>query len=158
MWRYCSGNSLNELPICTTKIKDQNETFKPSNLCRQRNIFLQTFSLYIEKWAHIATNLMILIRVNNLGIMLYINTYCFSEGQIHNPINYVRDHYFFKRSQYPQLRLVHMEPEEAFEKLQQQELLQKFVEIGKVLLTWAILKNVDMVCTIVICWRLWLSG
>lgn len=38
-----------------------------------------------------------------------------------------------------------MEPEEAFEKLQQQELLQKFVEIGKVLLTWAILKNVDMV-------------
>lgn len=38
-----------------------------------------------------------------------------------------------------------MEPEEAFEKLQQQELLQKFVETGKVLLTWAILKNVDMV-------------
>jgi hypothetical protein len=26
-----------------------------------------------------------------------------------------------------------------------QELLHKFVEIGKVLLTWAILKNVDMV-------------
>lgn len=39
-----------------------------------------------------------------------------------------------------------MEPNEAFHKLQQQELLQKFVEIGKVLLTWAILKNVDMVC------------
>lgn len=38
-----------------------------------------------------------------------------------------------------------MEPEDAFNKLQQQELLLKFVEIGKVLLTWAILKNVDMV-------------
>ncbi|GBP89584.1 Protein unc-80 homolog [Eumeta japonica] len=65
--------------------------------------------------------------------------------QIHNPINYVRDHYFFKRSQYPQLQLVHMKPQEAFIALQQQELLHKFVEIGKVLLTWAILKNVDMV-------------
>ncbi|XP_013174007.1 PREDICTED: protein unc-80 homolog isoform X2 [Papilio xuthus] len=69
----------------------------------------------------------------------------FKTRQIHNPQSYVRDHYFFKRSQYPQLGLVHMEPEEAFHKLQQQELLQKFVEIGKVLLTWAILKNVDMV-------------
>ncbi|KAL0832090.1 hypothetical protein ABMA28_001576 [Loxostege sticticalis] len=69
----------------------------------------------------------------------------FKTRQIHNPQNYVRDHYFFKRSQYPQLGLVHMEPNEAFHKLQQQELLQKFVEIGKVLLTWAILKNVDMV-------------
>ncbi|XP_064072419.1 protein unc-80 homolog isoform X1 [Vanessa tameamea] len=69
----------------------------------------------------------------------------FKTRQIHNPQSYVRDHYFFKRSQYPQLGLVHMEPEEAFEKLQQQELLHKFVETGKVLLTWAILKNVDMV-------------
>ncbi|KAJ2947492.1 hypothetical protein O0L34_g17278 [Tuta absoluta] len=69
----------------------------------------------------------------------------FKTRQIHNPQSYVRDHYFFKRSQYPQLGLVHMEPDVAFEKLQQQELLLKFVEIGKVLLTWAILKNVDMV-------------
>jgi len=38
-----------------------------------------------------------------------------------------------------------MKPEEAFNALQRQELLHKFVEIGKVLLTWAILKNVDMV-------------
>ncbi|GLG97294.1 Protein unc-80 homolog [Gryllus bimaculatus] len=65
--------------------------------------------------------------------------------QIHNPSSYVRDYYFFKRSQYPQLELVHMKPEEAFNALQKQELLHKFVEIGKVLLTWAILKNVDMV-------------
>lgn len=57
----------------------------------------------------------------------------------------MRDYYFFKRSQYPQLELVHMKPEDAFNALQRQELVHKFVEIGKVLLTWAILKNVDMV-------------
>lgn len=57
----------------------------------------------------------------------------------------MRDLYFFKRSQYPQLRLVEMRQDEAFLALQRQELLRKFVEIGKVHLTWAILKNVDMV-------------
>ncbi|KAH1025785.1 hypothetical protein HUJ05_010443 [Dendroctonus ponderosae] len=65
--------------------------------------------------------------------------------QIRNPSAYVRDYYFFKRSQYPQLELVHMEPDKAFHALQKQELVHKFVESGKVLLTWAILKNVDMV-------------
>ncbi|XP_066154738.1 protein unc-80 homolog isoform X3 [Euwallacea fornicatus] len=65
--------------------------------------------------------------------------------QIRNPSAYVRDYYFFKRSQYPQLELVHMEPDKAFYALQKQELVHKFVESGKVLLTWAILKNVDMV-------------
>ncbi|XP_065199931.1 protein unc-80 homolog isoform X3 [Planococcus citri] len=65
--------------------------------------------------------------------------------QIHNVNSYVRDYYCFKRSQYPQLELVHMKPEDAFNALQRQELLHKFIEIGKVLLTWAILKNVDMV-------------
>ncbi|KAJ8947309.1 hypothetical protein NQ318_004561 [Aromia moschata] len=67
------------------------------------------------------------------------------QDQIRNPSSYVRDYYFFKRSQYPQLELVHMKPDIAFNALQNQELLHKFVEIGKVLLTWAILKNVDMV-------------
>lgn len=38
-----------------------------------------------------------------------------------------------------------MKPDKAFNALQKQELVHKFVEIGKVLLTWAILKNVDMV-------------
>lgn len=38
-----------------------------------------------------------------------------------------------------------MKTDEAFNALQTQELMHKFVEIGKVLLTWAILKNVDMV-------------
>lgn len=60
----------------------------------------------------------------------------------------MRDLYFFKRSQYPQLRLVEMPVNEAFSALQKQELVKKFVEIGKVHLTWAILKNVDMVCLI----------
>ncbi|XP_076677709.1 unc80, NALCN channel complex subunit isoform X4 [Andrena cerasifolii] len=66
--------------------------------------------------------------------------------QIRNPSSYVRDYYFFKgRSQFSQIELVHMKPEDAFNALQRQELVHKFVEIGKVLLTWAILKNVDMV-------------
>ncbi|XP_044757175.1 protein unc-80 homolog [Coccinella septempunctata] len=65
--------------------------------------------------------------------------------QIRNSNSYVRDFYFFKRSQYPQLELVHMKEEEAFNALQKHELVHKFIEIGKVLLTWAILKNVDMV-------------
>ncbi|XP_055584997.1 protein unc-80 homolog [Uranotaenia lowii] len=69
----------------------------------------------------------------------------YKSQQILNPNWYVRDLYFFKRSQYPQLRLVEMKPEEAFNALQRQELYKKFVEIGKVHLTWAILKNVDMV-------------
>ncbi|XP_043521274.1 protein unc-80 homolog isoform X3 [Frieseomelitta varia] len=66
--------------------------------------------------------------------------------QIRNPSSYVRDYYFFKgRSQFSEIELVHMKPEDAFNALQRQELIHKFVEIGKVLLTWAILKNVDMV-------------
>lgn len=65
--------------------------------------------------------------------------------QIHNLNSYVRDYYCFKRSQYPQLELIYMKPEDAFNALQRQELHHKFIEIGKVLLTWAILKNVDMV-------------
>ncbi|XP_050528266.1 protein unc-80 homolog isoform X3 [Daktulosphaira vitifoliae] len=65
--------------------------------------------------------------------------------QIHNPNSYVRDYYFFKRSQYPQLELIQLDLVEAFNQLQSQELIHKFIEIGKVLLTWAILKNVDMV-------------
>jgi protein unc-80 len=69
----------------------------------------------------------------------------YKTNQILNSNWFVRDLYFFKRSQYPQLRLVEMKPDEAFIALQRQELIRKFVEIGKVHLTWAILKNVDMV-------------
>ena len=65
--------------------------------------------------------------------------------KILNPTWFVRDLYFFKRSQYPQLKLIEMRTTEAFDALQKQELVKKFMEIGKVHLTWAILKNVDMV-------------
>lgn len=80
-----------------------------------------------------------------IQIILVLYSIVFFLDQIRNPSSYVRDYYFFKRSQYPQLELVHMKPDTAFNALQKQELLHKFVEIGKVLLTWAILKNVDMV-------------
>ena len=39
-------------------------------------------------------------------------------GKIHNPFHFVRDFYFFKRSQYPQLCLVHKKPEEAAQERQ----------------------------------------
>ncbi|XP_034126697.1 protein unc-80 homolog isoform X1 [Drosophila guanche] len=74
--------------------------------------------------------------------------YClvdYKSSKILNPNWYIRDLYFFKRSQYPEVRLMLMRPEESFLALQKQELTKKFVEIGKVHLTWAILKNVDMV-------------
>ena len=66
-------------------------------------------------------------------------------GKIHNPLHFVRDFYFFKRSQYPQLSLVHKVPEEAHAELQKQSMQLKFVEIGKVMLVWGILKNVSQV-------------
>ena len=42
-------------------------------------------------------------------------------GKIHNPFHFVRDFYFFKRSQYPQLSLVHKRPAEAAEEMQVSE-------------------------------------
>lgn len=78
-------------------------------------------------------------------MFLIIKLLNYVADQIRNPVAHVRDYYFFKRSQYPQVELVQMKPAEAFAALQKQELNNKFVEIGKVLLTWAILKNVDMV-------------
>jgi hypothetical protein len=65
--------------------------------------------------------------------------------KIHNPFHFVRDFYFFKRSQYPQLCLVHKEPEVAHRELQEQCMSLKFGEIGKVMLVWGILKNVSQV-------------
>ena len=65
--------------------------------------------------------------------------------KIHNPIHFVRDFYFFKRSQYPQLSLVHKDPDVAHGELQEQCMSLKFAEIGKVMLVWGILKNVSQV-------------
>lgn len=61
--------------------------------------------------------------------------------QLHNPTAYVRDFYFFRRSFYPELSLLHMNPDEAFVNLQRQELILKFVEIGKVYLTDTIIRS-----------------
>ena len=71
--------------------------------------------------------------------------HCPDADQVLNPSAYVSDYCFFKRSQYPQLELIHLKPEETFKPLKRQELVHKFVETGTVLLTWATLKNVDMV-------------
>uniref|UniRef100_T1K5F1 Uncharacterized protein n=2 Tax=Tetranychus urticae TaxID=32264 RepID=T1K5F1_TETUR len=62
-------------------------------------------------------------------------------NQMHNLNAYVRDFYFFKRSQYPQLSLVRMNPAEAYEKLQQQAFKLQFVELGKVLMSLSIVKS-----------------
>ncbi|CAL4091464.1 unnamed protein product, partial [Meganyctiphanes norvegica] len=66
-------------------------------------------------------------------------------NQMHNPQAYVRDFYFFKRSQYPQLLMVRMEPEAAYNALQRQAFTQKLLEIGKILMAWSILKRPDQV-------------
>ncbi|XP_052808844.1 protein unc-80-like isoform X2 [Mya arenaria] len=62
-------------------------------------------------------------------------------NQIHNMNSYVRDFYFFRRNFYPQLSLVHMDPQEAQDNLEKQAFLLKFGEIGKVLFTVAILES-----------------
>lgn len=45
---------------------------------------------------------------------------------------YIRDHYFFKRSQYPQLNLIKMEPDTAHAALQMQYFQLHFIEASKV--------------------------
>ncbi|XP_050693714.1 protein unc-80 homolog isoform X3 [Eriocheir sinensis] len=69
----------------------------------------------------------------------------YKTNQIHNLQSYVRDFYFFKRTQYPQLLMVHMEPEAAYDALQRQAFTLKLLEIGKVLMSWSILKRPDQV-------------
>ncbi|XP_059153938.1 protein unc-80 homolog isoform X2 [Physella acuta] len=60
--------------------------------------------------------------------------------QIHSSNAYVRDFYFFRRNFYPQLSLVHMNPQDAALALQRRVFLLKFIEVGKVLLTQAVMK------------------
>jgi hypothetical protein len=62
-------------------------------------------------------------------------------GFTHNPCAYVRDFYFFHRSFYPQLMLVYVEDAEAAQRrIRHHALLQKLIEVGKVLLTHQALK------------------
>ena len=67
-------------------------------------------------------------------------------GVIHNPKAYVRDFYFFKRSQYPQLSLIHVDPEEAYNAMQNNVFYLKLLEIGKTLKSLAMLMRPDQVC------------
>ncbi|XP_046453317.1 protein unc-80 homolog isoform X4 [Daphnia pulex] len=66
-------------------------------------------------------------------------------NQIHNPSAYVRDYYFFKRSQYPQLNLVHMDPVRAHDALQKQAFTEKMVELGKVQFVTSVLKSSNQI-------------
>ncbi|GFR73733.1 Unc-80-like protein [Elysia marginata] len=61
--------------------------------------------------------------------------------QIHNSSAYVRDFYFFRRNFYPQLSLVKMNPDDAKLALQRRVFMLKFVEVGKVLLTNAVMES-----------------
>ncbi|CAG5120059.1 unnamed protein product, partial [Candidula unifasciata] len=61
--------------------------------------------------------------------------------QIHNNNAYVRDFYFFRRNFYPQLSLVHMNPDDAKLALQKRVFMLKFVEVGKVLLTNSVMES-----------------
>lgn len=61
-------------------------------------------------------------------------------GVIHLPAAYVRDYYFFHRSFYPQLTLVRLSPEAASKRMKETAFHQRFIEVGKVLLTHNILK------------------
>lgn len=58
---------------------------------------------------------------------------CILPDMMHTPESYVRDFYFFKRSQYPALQLIHMNPDEAFETMQRQSFKLRFLELGKVI-------------------------
>ncbi|XP_064639472.1 protein unc-80 homolog [Lineus longissimus] len=62
-------------------------------------------------------------------------------NQMHNLNSYVRDLYFFRRNFYPQLSLVNMDPQDAFNTLQKQAFTMKFVEIGKVMFATEVLQS-----------------
>lgn len=65
-------------------------------------------------------------------------------NQMHNIHSYVRDYYSFKRSQHPQLQLINMDSNKAFDILQKQELISQFMEFGKVSMSLAIVKSSHM--------------
>ncbi|CAI5452393.1 unnamed protein product [Caenorhabditis angaria] len=72
-----------------------------------------------------------------------VNNYFLTDtktGVIHLPSAFVRDFYFFHRSFYPQLTLVKIPAEQAYKKMRETTFNQRFIEVGKVLLTHNILK------------------
>uniref|UniRef100_A0A7I4YUG5 UNC80 domain-containing protein n=1 Tax=Haemonchus contortus TaxID=6289 RepID=A0A7I4YUG5_HAECO len=72
-----------------------------------------------------------------------VNSYFLTDaktGVLHLPSCYIRDFYFFHRSFYPQLSLVKLDMDEAQLKMRETAFAQRFIEVGKVLLTHNILK------------------
>uniref|UniRef100_A0A158QN60 DUF3453 domain-containing protein n=1 Tax=Haemonchus placei TaxID=6290 RepID=A0A158QN60_HAEPC len=72
-----------------------------------------------------------------------VNSYFLTDaktGVLHLPSCYIRDFYFFHRSFYPQLSLVKLDLDEAQLKMRETAFAQRFIEVGKVLLTHNILK------------------
>ena len=61
--------------------------------------------------------------------------------QMFNPQSFVRDFYFFKRSTYPQLVLLRQDPVEAYAALQEKAFTHKLIEIGKVLMATAVMRQ-----------------
>ena len=68
------------------------------------------------------------VKLNQIKLLII-----FDLDEMHNLNSFVRDFYFFKRSQYPQISLVHKNPNEAFFTLQKQAFTLQFVELGKVI-------------------------
>ena len=62
-------------------------------------------------------------------------------GVIRNSSHYVRDFYFFKRNHTPKLRLKKMTAEDGNNLLQRNAFNLKFLEIGKVMFSYSILKH-----------------
>lgn len=65
-------------------------------------------------------------------------------NHMHNLHSYVRDYYSFKRAQHPQLQLINMDPTKAFDILQNQELINQFLEFGKVSMSLSIVRSSHM--------------
>ncbi|GMS87264.1 hypothetical protein PENTCL1PPCAC_9439, partial [Pristionchus entomophagus] len=62
-------------------------------------------------------------------------------GIVHSPSSYVRDFYFFHRSFYPQLTLIKQSMDTAQLRMKDAAFVHKFIDVGKVLLTYNILKH-----------------
>ncbi|GMT17332.1 hypothetical protein PFISCL1PPCAC_8629, partial [Pristionchus fissidentatus] len=62
-------------------------------------------------------------------------------GIVHSPASYVRDFYFFHRSFYPQLTLIKQSIDTTQLRMKDAAFVHKFIDVGKVLLTYNILKH-----------------
>ncbi|MFH4982180.1 hypothetical protein AB6A40_008889, partial [Gnathostoma spinigerum] len=75
---------------------------------------------------------------NEVGSYFLVDT---KTNLVHVPTYYVRDFYFFHRSFYPQISLMKIDVDEAHLRMRTMAFNQKFIECGKVLLTYDSLKH-----------------